>query len=95
MLLLLLLLHLLYPCVCHLNFATVFYGASNMAEGLMEISRLGIQTVAGNLTAEPSTIYIHQPRATLTQLQTIPYDQYEVKTLPQDTCLLRLFIVCA
>jgi hypothetical protein len=27
----------------------VFYSASNMAEGLMEISRLGINTVAGNL----------------------------------------------
>jgi hypothetical protein len=58
--------------------APVFYGATNMAEGLMEVSRLGINTVAGNLTAEPSTIYIHQPRATLTQLQTILYDQYEV-----------------
>jgi hypothetical protein len=50
-----------------------------MAEGLMEVSRLGINTVAGNLTAEPATIYIHQPRATLTQLQTILYDQYEVR----------------
>jgi hypothetical protein len=52
-----------------------------MAEGLMEVSRLGVNTVAGNLTAEPSTIYIHQPRATLTQLQTILYDQYEVRLL--------------
>jgi hypothetical protein len=58
---------------------SVFYGATNMAEGLMEVSRLGINTVAGNLTAEPATIYIHQPRATLTQLQTILYDQYEVR----------------
>uniref|UniRef100_A0A383W3X5 J domain-containing protein n=1 Tax=Tetradesmus obliquus TaxID=3088 RepID=A0A383W3X5_TETOB len=35
--------------------ASVFYGASNMAEGLNEVSRLGINTVAGNLTAEPCT----------------------------------------
>ncbi|WIA37270.1 hypothetical protein OEZ86_014213 [Tetradesmus obliquus] len=58
--------------------ASVFYGASNMAEGLNEVTRLGIQTVAGNLTAEPASIYIHQPRATLSQLQTVLYDQYEV-----------------
>lgn len=56
-----------------------FYGAANMAEGLMEISRLGIQQIAGNLTAEPNSIYIKQPKPTLQTLRTILYDQYEVR----------------
>lgn len=62
-----------------------------MAEGLNEVTRLGIQTVAGNLTAEPASIYIHQPRATLSQLQTVLYDQYEVRLL---VVLLLLFVLC-
>lgn len=40
-------------CCDTLLFSTVFYGASSLAERLNEVSRLGINTVAGNLTAKP------------------------------------------
>jgi hypothetical protein len=56
----------------------VFYAAENMADGLIEVSRLGVLTLGGNATLEATAAYIKQPGQTLTQLQSVPYDQYEV-----------------
>jgi hypothetical protein len=49
-----------------------------MADGLIEVSRLGVLTLGGNATLEATAAYIKQPGQTLTQLQSVPYDQYEV-----------------
>ncbi|GBF99231.1 L-gulonolactone oxidase [Raphidocelis subcapitata] len=60
------------------NRPSLFYAASNMAEGTNEITRIGIRDVAGNATVESTAAYIKQPNATLAQLRRTPYDQYEV-----------------
>jgi heme-binding NEAT domain protein len=57
----------------------VFYGADNMAEGLMEISRMGVLTIAANSSGESTATYIKQPGSTLHSLRMIPFDQYEVR----------------
>eukprot|EP00879_Flechtneria_rotunda_P014556 GHRR01015211.1.p1 GENE.GHRR01015211.1~~GHRR01015211.1.p1 ORF type:complete len:664 (+),score=177.73 GHRR01015211.1:545-2536(+) len=74
---------------------SAWYGAENMAEGLMEISRFGIQQIASNLTAEATDIYIKQPQSTLSQLQAVLYDQYEVSVplAAAGTCWAKLLQV--
>eukprot|EP00775_Hariotina_reticulata_P010758 gene10758-10914_t len=64
--------------------ARIFYGADNMAEGLMEISRVGVLTIAGNSSGEPTAMYIKQPGSTLPSLRMIPFDQYEGDLLGTD-----------
>lgn len=58
------------------QFRTAFYATES--ELLMNVSRLGIQTIAGNASAEAASMYIRQPAATLSSLQNTLYDQLEV-----------------
>jgi hypothetical protein len=47
-------------------------------QGTNEVSRIGIQNVAGNASVESTSAYIKQPNTTLPQLRRTLYDQYEV-----------------
>lgn len=67
-------------CTTH----AAFYATE--AETLMNVSRLGIQTVAGNASAEAAQMYIRQPALTLPNLQNTLYDQIEASKNGGDVC---------